>query len=61
MYEDLIPKLVSAMGEDHEDTLVAMAGMSTIQYNLDLDDDAKQTATRGLLIARRVGNEERLV
>jgi hypothetical protein len=36
----------------------AMVCMSGAQAHLHLLDDAKQTATRGLLIARRVDNEE---
>jgi hypothetical protein len=59
MYEDVLPRLIRVSGEDHEDTLMAMAGMAAAQLILHCDEDAKQTATRGLLIARRVGNEER--
>jgi tetratricopeptide (TPR) repeat protein len=59
MYEDVVPKLIRVMSEDHDDTLLAMVGMANVQYFLRRFDDSKQTATRGLLIARRVGNEAR--
>jgi hypothetical protein len=58
MFEDVVPKLIRSKGEGHDDTLMAMSAMAIIQYKLLRFDDAKQTATRGLLIARRVGNEK---
>jgi hypothetical protein len=58
VYEDVVPKLIRVEGEDHDDTLNAMIDMATMQYNLHCDDDSKQTATRGLLIARRLGKEK---
>jgi tetratricopeptide (TPR) repeat protein len=58
MFEDVMPKLTRVKGEDHDDTLTAMVNMATAQYLLRHYDDSKQTATRGLLIARRVGKEE---
>jgi hypothetical protein len=60
MYEDVVPKLIRERGENHEATLFAMAGMANTQGDLCHWDDAKQTATRGLLLARRVGNEDRV-
>jgi hypothetical protein len=57
MYEDVVPKLIRGRGQDDDCTLMAISDMATTQYNLRRDDDAKQTATRGLLIARRAGNE----
>jgi hypothetical protein len=59
MYEDVIPKLTRVMGECHDETLNAMVGMASAQCFLRRFDDAKQTSTRGLLITRRVGNEQR--
>jgi tetratricopeptide (TPR) repeat protein len=58
MYEDVVPKLIRVRGEEHFDTLNAMVGMANTQYLLLRYDDSKQTATRGLLLARRVGNEK---
>jgi hypothetical protein len=58
LYEDLIPKLTRVLGEDIYETLLAMIGMANTQGHLRRFDDSKQTATRGLLIARRVGNEK---
>jgi tetratricopeptide (TPR) repeat protein len=58
MFEDVVSKLTRVKGEGHNDTLDAMVGISNAQYNLDRYNDSKQTATRGLLIARRVGNEQ---
>jgi tetratricopeptide (TPR) repeat protein len=58
MFEGVLPKLIRVRGEDENYTLCAMAGMAVAQFNLQHYDDSKQTATRGLLIARRVGNEE---
>jgi hypothetical protein len=55
MYEDVVPKLINERGENHHYTLDTMVGMSKTQFNLKRFDDSKQTATRGLLIARRVG------
>jgi hypothetical protein len=57
MYEVVVPNLIRVNGEDNDITLMAMASMSTVQLNLDRYDDSKQTATRGLLLARRVGND----
>jgi tetratricopeptide (TPR) repeat protein len=58
MYEDVVRKLISGRGEDHDDTLQAMFGMANTQFTLERYDDANRTATRGLLLARRVGNDE---
>jgi tetratricopeptide (TPR) repeat protein len=58
MYEDVVPKLICVIGENHNETLNAMVSMSTAQFSLYRYDDSRQTATRGLLIARRVGNEK---
>jgi tetratricopeptide (TPR) repeat protein len=59
LYEDVVPRLIHVCGEDEGETLSAMVGMSTAQFQVRRFDDAKQTATRGLLIARRVGNEKK--
>jgi tetratricopeptide (TPR) repeat protein len=59
VFEDVVPKLIRVIGEDHEYTLMAMDSMASAQCNLGRIDDYKQTVTRGLLLARRVGNEER--
>jgi hypothetical protein len=57
MYEVVVPNLIRVNGEDNDITLMAMDSMSTVQYILSRFDDSKQTATSGLLIARRVGND----
>jgi hypothetical protein len=59
MFEDLVPKLIRVAGEDHKDTLMAMVNMANAQGYLCRNDCAKQTATRGLPLARRVGNDKR--
>jgi hypothetical protein len=58
MFEDVVPKLIRVLGECHKDTLMAMFDMAFAQFILNRFDDSKQTASRGLLLARRVGNEE---
>jgi hypothetical protein len=58
MYEDVVPKFIRVTGEDSGVTLNAMVNMARAQCSLRRFDDGKQTATRGLLLARRVGNEE---
>jgi tetratricopeptide (TPR) repeat protein len=58
MFEDVVPKLTLVKDEGCYEVLNAMFGMANAQFNLFRFDDAKQTATRGLLIARRVVNEK---
>jgi hypothetical protein len=57
MFEDVVPKLIRVLGECHKDTLMAMFDMAFAQFILNRFDDSKQTASRGLLLARRVGND----
>jgi predicted negative regulator of RcsB-dependent stress response len=57
IYEDVVPKISFVMSEDHNFTSIAMVGLARTQFDLNRVDDANQTATRGLLLARRVGNE----
>jgi hypothetical protein len=59
MYEDVVPRLERVAGEDHNEMLAAMSSMAFVQLDLHRFDVAKQTATRGLLLARRVGNDKR--
>jgi tetratricopeptide (TPR) repeat protein len=56
--ETLLPKLIRLLGEDHDTTLEIMRDTATALFSLDRYDAANQTATRGLLIAKRVGNEK---
>jgi tetratricopeptide (TPR) repeat protein len=56
--EEVVPKLARARGEDHKDTLVAMGHMAHAQYSLFRFDETRRTAERGLLLARRVVNDE---
>jgi hypothetical protein len=58
IFENVVPKLARVLGEDNYETLIAMTGMADTQCTLRRLGDAKQTATRGLLLARSVGEEE---
>jgi hypothetical protein len=58
MYETLLPVQVRIEGEDNEYTIDAMVGMALVLLGLKRFDDAHRIASRGLLLARKVGNDE---
>jgi tetratricopeptide (TPR) repeat protein len=60
MYEVVVERRTSVLGESHPDTLWSVSGLAWLQYNLRRNDEAQRTATRGLLLARQVGNAERV-
>jgi tetratricopeptide (TPR) repeat protein len=57
MFETLLPRQVRIQGEDHALTLSTMGCMALVQLEHGRFDDAHRTASRGLLLARKVDNE----
>jgi tetratricopeptide (TPR) repeat protein len=58
MYETLLSRQVRILGEDDDFTLDTMTNMAWVLFYLNCVDDAHRTASRGLIIARKVGNEK---
>jgi hypothetical protein len=58
MLETLLPRRVRIIGEDHDNTLTTMRNMALVLLQLGRFEDAHRTASRGLLLARKVGHEE---
>jgi tetratricopeptide (TPR) repeat protein len=58
MLETLLARKVRIHGEDHDDTLDTMDCMAHVLCHLDRFDEAHRTASRGLLLARRVGKDQ---
>jgi tetratricopeptide (TPR) repeat protein len=58
VYEALLPRQVRIHGEDHDDTLDTMNCMACVLSTFGRFDEAHRIASRGLLLARNVGNEE---
>jgi hypothetical protein len=58
MLESALLKYTATIGEDAPSTLNAMVGLASVQCHSSLYYDSKRTAGRGLLIAKRVGEEK---
>ena len=56
--ETALPKQERVLSEGHHDTLHTMLDLAITQITLRRFDDAQQLASRGLLLAEKVGNEE---
>jgi hypothetical protein len=61
MYETLWSRQIRIHGEGHEDTINTMLGVALVLRELDRFEDAHHTASRGVLLARKVGNEKETV
>jgi hypothetical protein len=58
VYETLLPRQLRIHGEGHVHTLLTMRYMTEVLLNLGRVDDAHRTTSRGLIIARKGGNED---
>jgi tetratricopeptide (TPR) repeat protein len=60
MLEMLLPRQVRIQGEDHDSTIATMNCMAWALFQIARVDNAHRTASRGLLLARKVGNDLRV-
>jgi hypothetical protein len=58
IFEEVSEKQSKLLGEEHLDTLESINSVSGQQYYLRRYEDAHRTASRGLLLARKIGNTE---
>jgi tetratricopeptide (TPR) repeat protein len=58
IFEQVVEKRSIILGEFHEAILRSMHSLAVVQINLGRLDQAQRTASRGLLLAQQVGNEE---
>jgi tetratricopeptide (TPR) repeat protein len=58
MLETLLPRQVRIQGEGHDDTIATMRRLALVQLEHGRFDDARSTASRGLIIARKAGDKD---
>jgi tetratricopeptide (TPR) repeat protein len=58
LHERVYEKRSRIQGDEHPDTVKALCNLATAQYNADRYDEAHKNASRCLILARKIGDEE---